>query len=86
LCSQETKYYCTIDLYWHIKALLGKVMADRNTGTNELSVQLKYLQLQIKLVDQKVSLLVEKTVGLNFNEPSERIPHVPKDNVPPPPT
>jgi hypothetical protein len=84
--SQETKYYCTIDLYWHIKALMGKFMADMNTYTNEMSLQLEYLQLQIKVVDQKFSLLAENTMGLNFNEPSKGIPHVSEEKVPSPPT
>lgn len=41
--SQKTNYYHTIDLYWHVKALLGKVMADRQAGNNEISLRLEYL-------------------------------------------
>jgi hypothetical protein len=70
------KYYKTIDLYWHIKALLGKVITDRNIATNEVMLQLEYLQLQTKVVDEKVSLLAEWTVGLNLNEPNDEIPQV----------
>jgi hypothetical protein len=74
---RETEYHCIIDLYWNVKALLGKVMVDKQVGNSEFSLQLEYLQLHIKAMDQKVSLLVENIAGLNFNEPSEGIPQVP---------
>jgi hypothetical protein len=83
--SRETKYHRTIDLYWHVKTLLGKVMTERSTAFNEILLQMEYLQLQIRAVDQKISLLAERTVGLDLNEPREDQPQVPEATVPSPP-
>jgi hypothetical protein len=56
-----------------MKSLLGKVMIERSTTYSEIMLELEYLQLHIRAVDQKISLLAECTVGLDFNEPRDLI-------------
>jgi hypothetical protein len=43
LALQEMKYHQTIDLYWHMKTLLGKVMTERNMAYNKILMQMEYL-------------------------------------------
>lgn len=83
--SRDTKYNRTIDLYWHMKGLLGRALKDKQAAQNELYMQLEYIQLQIKALDRKVYILAEKTMGLSFNSPNEETPQVSGDNVPSPP-
>jgi len=78
-------YHRIVDLYWHVKNLLGKVMTKRSTAYIEIILQMEYLQLQILIVDQKISLLVECMVGVDLNEPGEDQPQVPEPTVPSPP-
>jgi hypothetical protein len=66
--AMVSQYYKTIDLYWHIKALMGKVMVERNEAHKEILLQIDDVQLQIKLVDHKLNLLVVKIVGLDFSK------------------
>lgn len=46
-----------MDLYWQIKTMMGKVLVERNEDYNEILLQLDDMQLQIKDVDYKVSVL-----------------------------
>jgi hypothetical protein len=36
--SREAKYYKTIYLYWHVKALLGNIMTNKHATHNKLSM------------------------------------------------
>jgi hypothetical protein len=38
-----------------VKALVGKAMANFQATNNEISMQLDYIQLQIKTLDQKIT-------------------------------
>jgi len=97
--SRETTYTRTIDLYWHMKSLLGKVMdvksnlywhmksllrkamAGSNMLNSNMLLQMEYLWLQIKALDLKISLVVERAAGLNFNDPSEGNQQVSADTI-----
>jgi hypothetical protein len=48
----------TIDLYRHMKALLSRALTEKQVVHNGFSMQLKCIQLQIKVLHKKVSLLV----------------------------
>jgi hypothetical protein len=64
--SRETKYHRTINLYWHVKTLSGKVITEKSTTFNEILLQMEYLQLLICTVNQKISLLIELKIGLDL--------------------
>lgn len=83
--SKETKYHRTIDLYWHMKTLLGKVMTERNTTYSEILLQMEYLQLQTRAMDQKSTLLAKRAVDLDLNEPREDNQQVPMETMNSPP-
>lgn len=55
--TRETKYNKTVDLYWQMKTMMGKVLVEKNESYNEILIQLDDMQLQIKEVDYKVSVL-----------------------------
>jgi hypothetical protein len=68
-----------------VKVLLGKETIDRQASNREISMQLDYIQLMIKVLDQKFTLLAEKTTRISFRNPREVIPKVMGDIVPSPP-
>jgi hypothetical protein len=41
--SGETKHHITIDMYSHVKTMLGKVITERITTFNEILLQMEYL-------------------------------------------
>jgi hypothetical protein len=48
---------------------------------NELSMQLEYINLQIKALDMKVFIPSMKTAGLSFNDLDDENPKVSGHNV-----
>jgi hypothetical protein len=43
-------------------------MVERSITFNEILPHMEYLQLQIRAIDQKISLLVENMVGVDLNK------------------
>jgi hypothetical protein len=84
--SRDMKYNRTIDLYWHMKTLLIKMLAERNIAHSEILMQMEYLQLKIKVVDHKITLLAEKAVGLDLNASCKENQQVPMEESNSPPT
>jgi hypothetical protein len=82
--TREMKYHKTTNLYWHIKSLLGKMLTKRNGAHNEILTQMEYIQLQIKAVYHKITLLARKT-SLELINSRENHQHVPEEvaNYPP---
>jgi hypothetical protein len=67
------------------KISLEKDVGKRNVDHSEVLMQMEYIQLQIKVVDHKITLVVEKTMGMDLTEPRENHQHVSDDvaNYPP---
>lgn len=61
------------------------MMTERNTIYTEVLLQLEYLQLQARAVDQKITLLAERAVGLDINKPRDDNQQVHEETMPPPP-
>lgn len=61
------------------------MLTERNTAYNKILMQMEDLQLQTKAVDQKITLLVERAVGLDLNEPCEDNQQVPAETINSPP-
>jgi hypothetical protein len=64
--ARESQYFITIDLYWHLKFLMGKVLVEKHESHKEIILQLDNVQLQVNLVDHKLNLLAEKVLGIDF--------------------
>lgn len=75
--TRESQYFKTVDLYWHLKTLMGKVLVERNEAHQRILLQLDDVQLQIKLVDHKINLLAEKLDGMDFTKLAFVQPQVP---------
>jgi len=78
--TRDTKYYRRV--YWHLKALLRRALTDKQAILNDLFMQIEYLQLQVKSLDKKI-IIMASTLGLHFEDLSNDIPLVPKENAPP---
>ena len=74
-----------MDLYWQIKTMMGKVLVERNEDYNEIMLQLDDMQLQIKDVDYKVSVLAQGMAGMDFTDQQETSQQVHDDVVVAPP-
>lgn len=48
--TQDTKYYKLIDLYRHMKTLMGHALIERNQAHNEILLQLDEIQVQLKTI------------------------------------
>jgi hypothetical protein len=46
--ARETKYWKTIELYWHIKTLLGQMLQMREDTQNTIQLQLDGLHLLLR--------------------------------------
>jgi hypothetical protein len=57
----------TIELYWHMKLLLGRAMMDRKDDKEEILLQLDEIQAQLWLQDLKMNLLAKKIVGMDLS-------------------
>jgi hypothetical protein len=61
--ARESQYLNTIDIYWHIKMLMGHFLIEQHEAHQEILLQLDDVQLQVKLVDHKLNLLADKLVA-----------------------
>jgi hypothetical protein len=43
--ARESQYYKTIDLYWHMKTLMGKVLVEHNEAHQEILLHLDDVHL-----------------------------------------
>jgi hypothetical protein len=59
----------TIDIYYHMKMLMGHALVERHEGYQEILLKIDDVQKQIKLVDYKLNLIVSKLVGLDLPQP-----------------
>jgi hypothetical protein len=66
-----------MDIYWHLKTLMGRVLLDHHEARQEILLQLDDMQLQIKLVDHKLNLIAEKLVGMDLSNLDYAQPQVP---------
>ena len=61
------------------------MLVERNIAHNETLMQMEYIQLKIKVVDHKITLLVEKAVGLDVNGSCKENQQVPMEESNSPP-
>jgi hypothetical protein len=52
--AHATLYTKTVDLYWLLKTLMGKVLVERNEAHEEIFLQLDEMQLQLQHMDKKL--------------------------------
>lgn len=46
--AQDIKYWKTVDLYWHIKTIVGKMMEDMDEAHKDILLQLNEVMLQLR--------------------------------------
>jgi len=73
----SSQYLKTMDIYWHLKTMMGRVLLDHHEAHQEVLVQLDEVQLQIKLVDHKMNLITDKLVGMDLSNLDYAQPQVP---------
>jgi hypothetical protein len=66
-----------MDIYWHLKTLMGQVLLDHHEARQEILMQLDDVQLQVKLVDHKLNLIADKLVGMDLSNLDYAQPQVP---------
>jgi hypothetical protein len=83
--SRTTLYTKTMDLYWLLKTLMGKVLVERNEAHWEIFLQLDEMQLQLQYIDRKLDTLSNPNV--DATRPSQENPQAmePPPEVPPGP-
>lgn len=79
--ARDTKYFHTIDFYWHLKKLLSKAITDKVVAHNELAKEMEYIQLQIQLLDKKFTIMAAKN-NINFIATYKETHLVPWDDPP----
>jgi hypothetical protein len=62
-----SQYLKTMDIYWHLKTLMGQVLLDHHEARQEVLLQLDDVQLQVKLVDHKLNLIADKLAGMDLS-------------------
>jgi hypothetical protein len=73
----------TIELYLHMKILLGKAMMDKKDDKEEIMLHLDEIQAQLHLQDLKMNLLAKKIVGMDLSTLSLNDVFVTLDEVQP---
>jgi hypothetical protein len=77
--ARETKYCCIVELYWHMKALLGRTITENKATFNDLCMQIEFLQLQIQALVKKITIMAG-SFGIRFEDPNVDIHQVPKES------
>lgn len=54
--ARETRYWKTVELYWHIKNLLGQMLQIREEAQNTMQLQLDGLHLMMREVLSRLPL------------------------------
>lgn len=67
--SRQTRYIQTIDLYWHIKTLLGHVLVEHSKSQTELLLCIDDILEKVHKLEISVSTLIKKLVALPNNSP-----------------
>jgi hypothetical protein len=75
--GRSSQYLKTVDIYWHLKTLMGRVLLDHHEARQEVLLQLDDMQLQVKLVDHKLNLIADKLVGMDLSNLDYAQPQVP---------
>jgi hypothetical protein len=70
-------YLKTINIYWHLKTLMGRVLLDHHEARQEVLMQLDDVQLQVKLIDHKLNMFIDKVVGMDLKNLEYAQPQVP---------
>jgi len=66
-----------MDIYWILKALMGKVLVERTKAHQEIFLQLNDIQRQLQKMDQKIDRIAgkkEKIVGEGMEHPQQQAP------------
>jgi hypothetical protein len=66
-----------MDIYWHLKLLLGRAMVDRKEDKNKIMLQLDEIQGQLQLHDYKLNLMAKQMAGLDLSHitlPQAQVP------------
>jgi hypothetical protein len=56
-----------VEIYWHLKKLMGRVLLDHHEACQEVLLQLDDMQLQVKLVDHKLNLIADKLASIDMS-------------------
>jgi hypothetical protein len=52
--ARDTKYWTMVDLYWHIKTFVGKVLQDREDDREEILTQLAEVKQQLQEIKSTI--------------------------------
>jgi hypothetical protein len=75
--GRSSQYLKTVDIYWHLKTLMGRVMLDHYEARQKVLLQLNEAQLQIKLVGHKLNLVANKMTDMDLSNLDYAQPQVP---------
>jgi hypothetical protein len=71
------QYMKTIDIYWHMKVLMGHVLVERHEAKQEILSQLDDIQLKINLLDHKMNSIVKQLARMDLTKLDFPQPQVP---------